>query len=75
MFVFIHGGAFLRGSSSAHGPARLLAHDVVLVTLNYRIGALGKDKGAEEGKGRGRRRARGGGGGGWGKGRKEVGAV
>lgn len=41
VFVFIHGGAFLRGSSSAHGPARLLAHDVVLVTLNYRIGALG----------------------------------
>ncbi|XP_042868542.1 esterase E4-like [Penaeus japonicus] len=41
VFVFFHGGAFLRGSSSAHGPARLLAHDVVLVTLNYRLGALG----------------------------------
>ncbi|XP_071532749.1 esterase E4-like [Panulirus ornatus] len=41
VFVFIHGGAYLRGSSSSHGPARLLTHDIVLVTLNYRLGALG----------------------------------
>ncbi|XP_063601563.1 pyrethroid hydrolase Ces2a-like [Penaeus indicus] len=41
VFVFFHGGAFLRGSAVSHGAARLLAHDLVLVTVNYRLGALG----------------------------------
>ncbi|XP_042870628.1 esterase E4-like [Penaeus japonicus] len=41
VFVFIHGGAFLRGSAVSHGASRLLANDLVLVTVNYRLGALG----------------------------------
>lgn len=41
VFVFFHGGGFLRGSAVSHGAARLLAHDLVLVTVNYRLGAFG----------------------------------
>jgi len=42
--VWIHGGGFYMGSGNAHinGPDYLLAADVVLVTFNYRLGALGK---------------------------------
>ena len=42
--VFIHGGAFLMGSGSTllYDGSRLAARgDVVVVTLNYRLGALG----------------------------------
>lgn len=41
--VWIHGGSFRVGSSCEHmhGPDFLIKKDVVLVTLNYRIGALG----------------------------------
>lgn len=41
--VYIHGGAFLFGSStsSSYGPEYLLCENVILVTLNYRLGALG----------------------------------
>lgn len=41
--VFIHGGAFMSGSGDAisYGPQFLLQHDVVLITLNYRLEALG----------------------------------
>lgn len=40
---FIHGGGFLWGSSSKrfYGPEFLLTQDIVLVTLNYRLGILG----------------------------------
>ncbi|CAL4122972.1 unnamed protein product, partial [Meganyctiphanes norvegica] len=41
VFVFLHGGGYLRGSSSAHGPHKLLTNDIVLVTVNYRLSALG----------------------------------
>uniref|UniRef100_T1IIA8 Carboxylic ester hydrolase n=1 Tax=Strigamia maritima TaxID=126957 RepID=T1IIA8_STRMM len=41
VMVFIHGGAFLVGSSSFSGPKRLLDRNVVLVTINYRLGPLG----------------------------------
>jgi para-nitrobenzyl esterase len=44
MMVWIHGGAFTTGGSSqpVYDGARLAAeHDVVVVTLNYRLGALG----------------------------------
>lgn len=43
VMVYIHGGAFFvgSGSSSDQGPAYLMDHDVVLVTCNYRLGALG----------------------------------
>ena len=41
--VWIHGGAFAVGSGNAflYGPDHLIGAGVVLVTLNYRLGALG----------------------------------
>lgn len=41
--VFIHGGAFLTGSNkmNMYGPEFLLTQDIVLVSINYRLGALG----------------------------------
>lgn len=43
VMVWIHGGAFVSGSGSEEGydPTRLIQEDVIVVTLNYRIGALG----------------------------------
>ncbi|KAH8285761.1 hypothetical protein KR018_002436 [Drosophila ironensis] len=44
VIVFIHGGANVLGSghsSDTAGPQYLLDQDVVLVTFNYRLGALG----------------------------------
>ena len=43
VMVYIHGGAFITGggSSTTFGPAYIVENDVVLVTLNYRLGALG----------------------------------
>lgn len=43
VMVWIHGGAFIAGSGSEEGydPTRLVQEDVVVVTLNYRLGALG----------------------------------
>lgn len=43
--VWIHGGAFQSGSgnSDMYGPEFLLMHDnIVLVTINYRLGLLGE---------------------------------
>lgn len=42
--VWIHGGGFSMGSSKEewYGPQFLIAHDIVLVTFNYRIGIFGK---------------------------------
>jgi len=41
--VWIHGGAFYMGSGDAvfYGPDYIMRKDVVLVTLNYRLGVLG----------------------------------
>lgn len=41
---YIHGGLFTNGSGNAniYGPEYLVANDVVLVTINYRLGLLGK---------------------------------
>ncbi|ROT76099.1 JHE-like carboxylesterase 1 [Penaeus vannamei] len=39
--VWIHGGAFLVGGAWEYGPLPLLTRDVVLVTLQYRLGTLG----------------------------------
>lgn len=41
--IFLYGGAFQNGSSTTkyYGPDYLLMADVVVVTLNYRVGALG----------------------------------
>ncbi|XP_018335696.1 uncharacterized protein LOC108744438 [Agrilus planipennis] len=43
VMVWIHGGAFITGSGqkAVYGPDFLLKEDVVLVTINYRIGVLG----------------------------------
>ena len=41
--VFIHGGMFISGSGDDHyyGPSYLMDEDIVLVTLNYRLGVFG----------------------------------
>lgn len=44
VMVWIHGGAFIMGSGSSpmyHGGALVERGDIVLVTLNYRLGAFG----------------------------------
>lgn len=43
MMVWIHGGAFVYGSGSSelYGPDYLITEDVVVVTINYRLGLLG----------------------------------
>lgn len=42
VMVWVHGGAFIYGSGGAsYEPVRLVEQGVVVVTLNYRLGALG----------------------------------
>ncbi|XP_033228633.1 esterase E4-like [Belonocnema kinseyi] len=43
VMVFIHGGGFVKGdiSSKNYGPQYLLDRDIVLVTINYRLGVFG----------------------------------
>ena len=44
VMVWIHGGAFVTGDSSVAGfydPSKLVPKGVILVTVNYRLGALG----------------------------------
>lgn len=43
VMVFIHGGAFNAGSGSSdlYSADYLMNYDVILVTLNYRVHALG----------------------------------
>ncbi|KAJ8721591.1 hypothetical protein PYW07_002366 [Mythimna separata] len=43
VLVWIHGGGFYTGSgdSDFYGPEFFMAHDVVLVTINYRLEVLG----------------------------------
>ncbi|XP_049814167.1 juvenile hormone esterase-like isoform X3 [Schistocerca nitens] len=43
VLVYIHGGGWFSGSSSPQlvGPQLLMDRDIVLVTLNYRLGPLG----------------------------------
>ena len=46
VMVYIHGGAFCFGSgnSQMHGPSLMMnTGEVVLVTMNYRLGALGNN--------------------------------
>jgi len=46
VMVWIHGGGFYMGSgnSNMYGPDYMVSEDVVLVTINYRLGALGQFK-------------------------------
>lgn len=39
--VYIHGGSFLLGSGQTQGVAPLVGQDIIVVTINYRLGALG----------------------------------
>lgn len=43
VIVWVHGGALIIGSGNCdtYGPEYLLIHDVVIVTINYRLGLLG----------------------------------
>jgi len=41
VMVWLYGGSLLVGESDDYGPAALVSHGVIVVTLNYRIGALG----------------------------------
>ncbi|KAK5647707.1 hypothetical protein RI129_002599 [Pyrocoelia pectoralis] len=43
VMCWIHGGGFIGGSGNVdfHGPEYLITEDVVLVTINYRLGLLG----------------------------------
>jgi para-nitrobenzyl esterase len=41
VMVWIHGGAFIAGESNDYNPAGLVRHGVIVVTTNYRLGALG----------------------------------
>lgn len=44
--VWIHGGGFTSGSGNTelYGPEFLLSEEIVLVTINYRVGVLGINK-------------------------------
>jgi para-nitrobenzyl esterase len=41
VMVWVHGGSLRTGESDDYSPAGLVRHGVVVVTINYRIGALG----------------------------------
>jgi para-nitrobenzyl esterase len=41
VLVWIHGGALVNGASDQYDPTRLVDNDTVVVTINYRLGALG----------------------------------
>ncbi|GAB0100184.1 Carboxylic ester hydrolase [Sergentomyia squamirostris] len=42
VFFYIHGGAFMFGGSVYYNPERIFDHqELVLVTINYRVGPLG----------------------------------
>jgi len=44
VMVWFHGGCFIFGSGNTdmHNPSYLMQGDVVLVTVNYRMGPFGK---------------------------------
>jgi len=41
VMVWIHGGGFVGGESDDYDPSGLVAGGVIVVTINYRLGALG----------------------------------
>jgi para-nitrobenzyl esterase len=41
VMVWIHGGSLLTGESNDYNPAALVRAGVIVVTINYRLGALG----------------------------------
>jgi para-nitrobenzyl esterase len=41
VMVWVHGGGFVSGSGGDYDPTRLVQQGVIVVTVNYRLGALG----------------------------------
>jgi para-nitrobenzyl esterase len=41
VMVWIHGGALVTGESNDYDPAKLVGNNAIVVTINYRLGALG----------------------------------
>ena len=41
VLVWIHGGGFTQGAGRDYDPSKLAADGIVVVTINYRLGALG----------------------------------
>ncbi|TDV42182.1 carboxylesterase/lipase family protein [Actinophytocola oryzae] len=41
VMVWLHGGSLVNGSGGAYDPTKLVRDGVVVVTVNYRLGALG----------------------------------
>ena len=42
VMVFIHGGNFMTGSAEDYGAKYFMEENVILVTVNYRLGVFGK---------------------------------
>jgi len=42
VIFYIHGGAYMFGRSNFFGAKYLMDRNVILVTMNYRLGPLGK---------------------------------
>ena len=38
VMVWLHGGAFVFGMGYGYGPVYWAVHDILLVTINYRLG-------------------------------------
>ncbi|KOB65096.1 Antennal esterase CXE14 [Operophtera brumata] len=41
VLIYIHGGSFLMGSGQTKGVEPLIKQNIIVVTINYRLGALG----------------------------------
>uniref|UniRef100_A0A182MCW8 Carboxylic ester hydrolase n=1 Tax=Anopheles culicifacies TaxID=139723 RepID=A0A182MCW8_9DIPT len=41
VLVFIHGGSFVAGSGEVHGVDLLMENELIVITLNYRLGVFG----------------------------------
>ena len=41
VMFWIHGGGFVVGESDGYDPSNLVAEDIIVVTINYRLGELG----------------------------------
>lgn len=41
ILVWIHGGGFFCGSALQYGPAHLVKNNIIVVTIQYRLGSLG----------------------------------
>jgi carboxylesterase type B len=48
VMFYIYGGAFIMGTSFLYNGSALAAHDVVVVTTNYRLGVFGFLYGGED---------------------------